>query len=347
MRDDAIARACALAALVAGREIRALVHAMPPVERARPATPILKPHGGYGARHVDAGAEALGIAHLERLAADVGLGIDVLVDPVAGEALPIGPPGGATRIWASMDVIDGTVKVAGLGRTSPDRVRLANDGGWAAAFAFTLPTAKGIDELVLADFVIAVLVDGNPTRYRAYPQDVVTLPAAGGPVTLEVTDGDERRVFTTTSEDLGQLWVSLDVFQAYDLATRRDGDEAVGAELHRLLADRHGGGAFDVLRQYANLSALTRLLLGWRDPPTWIESQGAAFVVVNENLPNLIPAVPIVAGAGGTSVDFDGRPLLARRLADGRTSVIHAANGALRDRLLAVVASARARSGVS
>jgi hypothetical protein len=65
-------------------------------------------------------------------------------------------------------------------------------------------------------------------------------------------------------------------------------------------------------------------------------------VVVNENLANLIPAVPIVAGAGGLSVDFDGRPMAERRLADGRTSVVHAANAAMRDALLSLVRRARA-----
>jgi hypothetical protein len=237
-----------------------------------------------------------------------------------------------------MDVIDGTVKLAGLGESLPDRVRLANDGAWAAAFAFTLPTRKPFDELVLGDFVVAAVVDGNPTRWRAYPQDVVALQGE----TWEATDEPWRRVFTTSSEDLAQLWVSLDVFQAYDRDTRTPGDDAVGVELHRLLADRHAGGAFDVLRQYANLSALTRLLLGWREPPAWIESQGAAFVVVNENLPNLIPAVPLVAGAGGVSVHFDGRPMRERRLAEGRTSVVHAANAALGARLLQIVDRARA-----
>ena len=72
-----------------------------------------------------------------------------------------------------------------------------------------------------------------------------------------------------------------------------------------------------------------------------MESQGAAFVVVNENLANLIPSLPIVAGAGGLSVDFDGRPLAARRLVDGRSSVIHAANPAMRDAILRIVAEAR------
>jgi hypothetical protein len=340
-----VARACAEAGLVAGREIRALVHGLAPAERGRPTTSLLKPTGGYGARLVDARAEALGIAHLERLAARLGIAIELLVEPASLAHRRLGIAADGPAIWAAMDVIDGTVKVAGLGASRPDRVSLANDGGWAAAFAFTLPTTKPADALVLGDFSVAAVVDGNPTRWRTYPQELLALPTADGPVTLEVREDGERRVFTATGEELGQLWVSLDVFQAYDLATRRDGDVEVGVELYRLLTDRHRGGAFDVLRQYANLSALARLLLGWREPPVWVESQGAGFIVVNENLPNLLPALPLVAGAGGVSVDFDGRPLAGRRLSDGRTSIIHAANDALCRRLLALVAAARARAG--
>ena len=81
--------------------------------------------------------------------------------------------------------------------------------------------------------------------------------------------------------------------------------------------------------------------LGWRAGRPWIESQGSGFVVVNENLANLVPAVPLLRGAGGCSTDFDGRPLAARRLADGRCSVLHAANEVVRDRLLALIAAAR------
>jgi fructose-1,6-bisphosphatase/inositol monophosphatase family enzyme len=79
------------------------------------------------------------------------------------------------------------------------------------------------------------------------------------------------------------------------------------------------------------------VLFGWREPPVWLESQGGAYVVVNENLANLIPAVVLVAGAGGVSVDFDGRPLRERGLAAGRTSVIHAANDTLCRQVLALV----------
>jgi len=342
---DQIPRACATAGLAAGREIRALVHGMDARERAEPRQPLLKPHGGYGARHVDCAAEELGLAHLERLAQSLDCALELLVDPVAGVTHRVGR--GTRTIWASLDAIDGTVKVAGLGARDPDRVRLANDGGWAAGFACTLPTERGLVDLTFGDFVVAVVVDGNPTRHRAYPQDLVTLPAEGGLVTWEATEEPWRRVFTTTSTDLGQLWAYLDVFQAYDLDSRRPGDDVLGIELYRLLTNRHDGGAFDVLRQYANLSALGRVLFGWREAPVWIESQGGAFLVVNENVPNLIPSVALVAGAGGVSTDFAGRALPARRLAAGRTSVLHAANEEVSRRVLALVATARVRAGIS
>ena len=338
---DSIALRCAEAALAAGRAIRTLVHAMDPSERAQERLPLLKPHGGYGARLVDAEAERVGLAALERLAGDIGCAVEVIVDP-AGVTYRVGR--GTRTIWASMDAIDGTVKVAGLGERLADRARIANDGGWAAGFAFTEPTERGLDELTFGDFVVAVVVDGNPTRWRAYPQDLVAHPTHDALVTFEATERPWRRVFTTTSTELGQLWSYLDVFQAYDLDTRQPGDDAVGIELYRLLTDRHRGGAFDVLRQYANLSALGRVLFGWRDPPVWLESQGGCYLVVNENVPNLIPSVPLVAGAGGISVDFAGRSLRERPLAAGRTSVLHAANEPLCRRLLEIVDLAQRRA---
>ncbi len=340
MHPGAIGRTCANAALAAGRAIRELVHAMPPLERGRPTRSLLKPHGGYGARAVDARAEDLGLVHLERLAGDVGHPIELVVDLADGASHRLGGGNGA-RIVACMDAIDGTVKVAGLGRPESDRARLGNDGGWAAGFAFTLPTETSLADLRLGDFAVAVVVDGNPTRYRAYPQDLVALPHDGGLATFDATDAEWRRVHTTTASDLGQLWSYLDVFQAYDHETAQPGDVALGMELYRLLTNRHDGGAFDVLRQYANLSALGRTLFGWREPPVWVESQGGAYLVVNENMPNLIPCVPLVVGAGGVSVDFDGAPLAARLLAAGRTSVLHAANAAVADRALALIAAAR------
>jgi hypothetical protein len=320
-----IAERCAEAALVAGRAIRELVHAMPPYERGERTTSVLKENQCV----VDAAAEALGIEHLARLAADVRHDLLLLVDAATGRTHRIGANGGARCIWVSMDAVDGTVKVAGLGERRPDRVALGNDGGWAAAFAFTEPTERPFASLTVADFATAVIVDGNPTRWPVYPQEVVAL---GG-----VTTDGTRRVHTSGETRLHQLWSYLDGYQAHDVATRQPGDEALAVELFRRLADRHHGGAFDVLRQYANLSALPRLLFGWREEPVWVESQGGAYLVVNENQANLIPAVPLVLGAGGVAVDFAGRPLAARRLAEGRTNVLFAANPTVCAQVLALM----------
>src|SRR5262245_47114165 len=133
--DDSVPRACAEAALAAGREIRALVHAMDPLRRGEACTPRLKPGGGYGARRVDAEAEELGLRHLEALSRTIGCAVEVLVDPATGATHRIGH--GSRTVWTSLDAVDGTVKVAGLGPRHADRVRLANDGGWAAGLAFT------------------------------------------------------------------------------------------------------------------------------------------------------------------------------------------------------------------
>src|SRR5205085_8786108 len=170
---------CARAALEAGRRIRELVHGMPVLDRARPSTSILKPHGGYGARHVDAAAEALALEHLERLCREIDHPIGLLVETDPPTAHRIGQGDGPV-VWACMDAIDGTVKVAGLGASTPARVALGNDGGWAAGFAFSAPTERDVADLTLGDFTVAAVVDGNPTRFRAYPQDLVARPARAG-----------------------------------------------------------------------------------------------------------------------------------------------------------------------
>jgi hypothetical protein len=348
MSRDPLLERCAMAALAAGRAVRDAVHAMPPAARARPAPAALKPDGQL-VLAVDGAAEAIAVTHLERLSAEIDCPLLLVADAQRGALLPVGQPAAGRRIYAVLDAVDGTIKVGGLGNP-PDgsAVRLANDGGWGVAFACTAPTTVPLDTLTLGDFAVAAVVDGNPTRVRAYPHEVVALPDGGPLAAYDMSDrpalraalARAPRVFTSTQTTLAQSVVSLDGFQAFDRQTRLPGDEALVGELYRRLINRHEGGAFDVWRQYGNLSALLRLLLGWREERPWIEAQGSAFVVVNENLANLIPALPLISGAGGCSVDFAGRPLAARLLADGRTSVIHAANEVIRDRLLAIVRAA-------
>ena len=348
MVSSPVLERCALAALAAGRAIRDAVHAMPPAERGRPAPAALKP-GEQIVLAVDGAAEAIGLRHLERLSDDLGCPIALVADAARGSLLTVGRESGGERVYAMLDAVDGTIKVGGLGNAvDGSAIRLANDGGWGVGFACTAPTRAPLGAVTIGDFVVAAVVDGNPTRVRVHPHEVVTLPVDGALASIDMSDRPAvraalavaPRVFTSTQTTLAQSVVYLDSFQAFDRNTALDGDEALIVELYRRLINRHEGGAFDVWRQYGNLSALLRMLLGWRGARPWIESQGGAFVVVNENLANLIPAVPLILGAGGCSVDFAGRPLAARRLADGRTSVIHAANEVLRDRLVEIVRAA-------
>jgi hypothetical protein len=348
MACDPVLQRCALAALAAGRAIRDAVHAMPPPVRSRPAPAALKP-GASLVLAVDAAAEAIALAHLDQLSRELAVPIAVVTDAAGGATVTVGGAAGDERIYAMIDAVDGTIKVGGLGN-APDgsAIRAANDGGWGVGIACTAPTRAALGALTLGDFALGVVVDGNPPRVRTHPAEVVALPVDGAPAAFDLSDAPAvraalrraPRVFTSTQTALAESVVYLDGFQAFDRRTRQPGDEALIGALYRRLIDRHRGGAFDVWRQYGNLSALIRLLLGWRGARPWLEAQGGAFVVVNENLANLLPALPVIAGAGGCAVDFSGRPLAARRLADGRTSIVLAANEALRDRVLELVAAA-------
>lgn len=178
-------------------------------------------------------------------------------------------------------------------------------------------------------------------------------------------------LFTTSCENLSHCFAYLDSFQAHDIRTAGSTDADLAVRLYRLLMDRHRGGAFDVLRQYGNLGSLLRTMLGWRGceaqqpvqhnhqlaqeqqsgeavqavqnaaKETWLEAQCGLFVVINENLANLIPAVPIILGAGGVATDLEGASLLDRTLGDGRVSVVYAANEALHAAAMQLIQAAR------
>ena len=351
MTESGILRACAVAGIRAGRAVRETVNALPIVERVARTPSPLKPRIRELTRNVDRVADDAAIAVLEELSDEIGHRIDLLVDPAAGTVHSVGRSAARRVVFAYMDAVDGTIKLGGLGNDlEAGRIRCANDGAWAAALAFTAPTDAPLERITVGDFVVAALVDGNPSRYRAYPQEVVTVPESGHIFTYDVTDvppwdspvPPAPRAFTSSNTDLTHGMVYFDSFQAFDYETRRPGDDALAAELYRRLLDRHTGAPFDVLRQYANLSALLHVMLGWRDDPVWFESQGAGFIVINENLANLIPAVPIILGADGVAVDFDGRPLAERRLVEGRTSIVYAANERLAAGLLGRIGAARA-----
>lgn len=344
MDTTTIAFACAMAGIEAGRAIRAAIHAMPLADRARPCTSRLKPEGNVTADQV---GEDLGIRHLQQLSRTVGHRIHLIVDGLRAP-MQIGDARRADVIWAYLDAIDGTIKVSGVrGAATAHRLPAANDGGWATAVAFTAPTTKPFDALLVGDFTVAAIVDGNPTRYPAYPAEIITLPHAGGLATYDVSSDPPRRVYTSSSPTLAGSVVYLDGFQAFDHHTARPGEDELAIELYRLLLNRHEDGAYDVWRQYANLNALQKMMLGWREAPVWLESQGVAFLALNENMTNLIPAVPVITGAGGLSLDFDDQPLCERPLSRGRTSIVHVANADVRRAIVEIIGRARTRGAGS
>src|SRR5690606_34631860 len=131
------------------------------------------------------------------------------------------------------------------------RLRIANDGNWGVAAAFTAPTENPLEAVRLGDFVAAAVVDGNPRRYRSHPEEVIAVPdGSGALVAFDVSDAPlvgatlrrAPRVFTSSISALAQAVVYLDGYQAFDLDTRKPGDDRLAGALYRALIDRHGGG---------------------------------------------------------------------------------------------------------
>ena len=317
-----------------------------PRARAEPQTPLLKPHGGYGARHVDAVAEEVGLAHLARLADALGCAIELLVDPATGATHRVGR--GSRTVWASMDAIDGTVKVAGLGERLTDRVRVANDGGWAAGFAFTAPTEQGLRDLTFGDFEVAVVVDGNPTRYRSYPA------GSGGAAVAGRTDhlGGHGAALAARVHDEQHRPVA-----ALGVPRRLPGVRSRHATARRR-RDRRGALPAphrSPRRRRVRRAAAVRQSERARPRAVRLARAAGLDRVAGRRLPGgereRAQSDPVGAARRRSGRRVGGlRRRTARRerpLRAGRTSVLHAANEALCRRALALVAAARAAAGVA
>src|SRR5262245_188163 len=113
MGSAPIMHVCAVRAIDAARHIRDVVQAMPPAERGPSVDAILKP-GAAITMQVDRTAEKVGIAALERLAAEVGHRIHLIADVARAQVLELGQSAKAEIIYAMLDAVDGTIKVGGL-----------------------------------------------------------------------------------------------------------------------------------------------------------------------------------------------------------------------------------------
>lgn len=312
--DGTIVRICAQNSLEAGREIRNAINNLSLEERWHTQQSILK--RSSQSRAADAVGEAIGLRHLERLAYATGYNIQMVVGP--SETYHIGKQKRPKSIYVFFDAIDGTSKVVGLGGAQYQ----ANDGNWGIGFAFTNPTHKPLEDLMIGDFVSAAVISGNPRVQECAPQEVYAIKT---PEECAAYDSSGRQVYTTTQSKLSRTFAHFESFQAFDRKTTDRDTGLLATKLYSGLIDRNSGGAFDVLRTYGNLSAFIAAMLGWRDNKL-PESQGGVFIVLNENLWNMIPCTVINEAAGGISTDLCGKPLSRRALKDGRANVMHAAN---------------------
>ena len=340
MENNELNYKIASTAMDVGFAVRQRVNEVSRTERARPSTSVLKPYQGDKAKYADAEGERVGFELLGKLSQEESLAIGIIVDPMAGDVLEIGDHSRGEISYCYFDAVDGTIKVAGLGSEPETGIhRVGNNGCWATGIAFTQPTGKGLSELVVGDFEISALVDGNPTVYRAYPTNAVCYPQADGE--LATFEKDEKtgamyRLSTSSQTNLGQATLLFDAFQAFDRNSAPERAEALAVEIYRRVIDRNEEGAFDIVRMYANMGETLRQLLERKDGG--IESQGAGAITINENLPNLVPITPIVEGAGGYVVEaHQGMPIREMSLTYGRPDVVIAANREILEKLEGIV----------
>jgi hypothetical protein len=332
----------AQACLDIGYAVRETVNSMPFSERSVRTTSILKPEATGRATLADAKGEEEGVKILDKLSKEIRHNIHLIVNPSNGSLYKIGSSTSDKVVFAYMDAVDGTWKVAGIGGPKYQ----SNDGNWGTGVALTMPTSASLEQLTIGDFKTAAITTGNPRKYACAPDDVFASPDANGnlasySVAQSICAMPEiRPVYTSTQQKLSQAFGYYDAFQGFDRQTAPAGTEDLTARLWRLLENRNEGGCFDLIRSYGNLSACACDMLGWRDE-TLPESAGGIFVALNESLPNLIPAVPIIIGAGGIALDFDGNPLQERKLTAPRTNIIYIANEALKGQVMPLIEKAK------
>lgn len=324
-----------------GVEVRRLVNRMPFNERNQRTTSILKPENTGRATLADAKGEEKGVELLDDLSRKTGVDIHLIVDPIKGDLHKIGSNGSKEIAFAYMDAVDGTWKVAGVGgvgiQGEDGPSYQANDGNWGIGVSLTLPTESTLDKLVIGDFKISAITTGNPRSYACAAEDVITYPVDGVHLeTFSEMHGENRRVYTSSQGKLGQTFGQFDAFQGFDRNTAEEGTEDLMLKLWESLANRNEGGCFDLTRSYGSLSALTAHMLGWRDPEL-PESCGGIYLAFNESQPNLIPAVPVIIGAGGIATDIHGAPLVERNVDAPRTNIIYIANEELQSQVMPLI----------
>jgi hypothetical protein len=325
-----------------GLDVRRRINSISRYDRGSLTTSVLKNYEGSNSKKADTEGETVFFEHMKKLSNKIGRNIRVVVDPFNEKLYEIGSKNYSEQVYAYADPVDGTIKLSGLGSDSENhKYRVGNNGAWASGVAFTMPVKKDLSELTIEDFEISAIVDGNPTRYRAYPKNAVAFKDGGVLKTWEISENSPKncvnyyRLGTSSQINLSQGTVLFDAFQAYDRNSAASGTEEKAVDVFRKLINRNEGGAFDIVRMYGTMGEVLRQLV--EKSSSSYEPQGVGSISFNENLPNVVPIRPVIEGAGGYVVDFDGKPVRDLNLKSVRPNVVIAANEAIRDKLLKIV----------
>lgn len=331
-----------------GFGVRKAVNSLPRNKRSDRISSILKPHLGGKAYLADVVGEQTGFDNLSMLSNALSIPIVVIVDPKTEQVHEIGKFSGSEIMYAYFDAVDGTIKLTGLGNDPEKGIyRVGNNGCWGAGIALTYPTRKTIRDLVMGDFKMSAIVDGNPPKYRVYPTNAFCFPDSSG--TLKTFERDEEtgevhELSMSTQTNLSQAVIIYDSFQAFDRNSAPRELEALASKIFEALNNRNEGGAFDIVRMYGTAGEHLRELLERKGS---YEPWGVGKVTLNEHLANIIPTVPIVYGANGQVVDFYGQSLLNRHLTAERPNVIIAANETILNALFMRIGQVISISGIS
>ncbi|MBU2616361.1 MAG: hypothetical protein KKB79_00050 [Nanoarchaeota archaeon] len=318
--------------MVAGIAVAEKVGSLPWKDRVTKENSMLK---GKDTATPDAIGEKIAVEMFEGISDCYKKQINLILDPNENKYYQLGKDSDK-KIWAYADPVDGTIKLAGLGSDLQKGIyRLGNDGGWGVGLALTEPTTKSLDELTINDFVCSAIIDGNPSKVPFAPENAYTQIHENGEVySTTLLNNECSLVSTSTQTNLEEGVIIFDGFQAFDRKSAPKGAGELAGRVWSKLANRNEGGAFDLWRTYGNISSFLKNQLGVQGV---YESQGVAHVTINENLSNLIPLYWINKGAGGYSVDFEGRDLGERKLTGTRPNVILAANKSIKRKILNLI----------
>ncbi|MDO8509313.1 MAG: hypothetical protein Q7S27_06560 [Nanoarchaeota archaeon] len=322
-----------------GLEVRNTINGLNYKERADICPSILK---GEKTKNVDAIGEKISIKSLEALSEELSIPIRLIIEPTKNSFYDIGSLKGEDKMNVYLDPVDGTIKLAGLGN-SQDVLRMVNDGVWGFGISFTMPTKKPIEDLQIKDFIYSAIVDGNPSLHNVFPTNAFTKNPNRKIMTYEKLENkkfnyqkNEHVLLTTsTQENLAQGIIGYDAFQGFDRNSAPRETEELALKVYKKLSNRNEGGAFDLWRIYGEFGDILRTQLGYKE----LEPQGVGRVILNNHLGNAIPTYSILIGAGASIVDFSGRDIGERKINEGRTNMICAANPGIERKILDLINS--------